>query len=331
MTLTDHRDVANWWAVPATTLDYPRIADFLATTGGLGGRKFASDSRDVAEHFDGVPQGGANVVLDDTGVVRGYALLRKPHGDEVGAEFVFDPAAPAAAVDEVVGSTVARFHAETAHQPAAYLRAIIGTDQQKAIDALNRLGAWREAEFVRTRKPLDGEDAAELAAAAIPGLSVLSWPTVLSRGLGEQVRSLQYDTFLEHFGNMSKSPEAFDHHIHSRAFTPDFSNAAVDESGVVLGYVLGSTFTAGAAPGDERSAHTDYIGVRADQRKRGIGELLLRKIWLAALRRGFTVASLGTDIDNRSKAHLLYRRLGYASVHSQYAYRIDATRGSEHP
>ena len=79
----------------------------------------------------------------------------------------------------------------------------------------------------------------------------------------------------------------------------------------------------------EISAHTDYIGVRSDQRQRGIGEFLLKKIWLAALRRGFTVASLGTDINNRSNAHLLYRRLGYVAVEHQSAYRIDSETGRE--
>jgi ribosomal protein S18 acetylase RimI-like enzyme len=328
MTLTDHRGVGNWSTALATAVDHPLIADFLATTGGLGGRKFAADSRDVAEHLDGAYPGGVTVLRDDTGAVRGYTLLRTPHGDEIGADFVFGPDTPPNVVDGIVETTVARFHDEIADSPQAYLRTIIGTDQQPAIEALVRRGARREAEFVRTRKPLDDEDAATLSAAAIPGLTVLSWPELIEQGLAEQVRRLQYDTFLEHFGNMSKSSEAFEHHIHSRSFTPDFSIAAIDESGEVVGYVLGSTFTTGAAPGDERSAHTDYIGVRADQRKRGIGELLLRKIWLAALRRGFTVASLGTDIDNRSKAHLLYRRLGYASVQSQYAYRIDAAKGS---
>ncbi len=326
MTLTDHRGVVNWSTTSATTVDHPLIADFLATTGGLGGRKFAADSRDVAEHFDDTYPDGVTVLRDDAGTVRGYALLRTPYGDELGADFVFDQDTPPNVVDGIVEATVARFHAETVDSPQAYLRVIIGTDQRPAIDALVRRGARREAEFVRTRKPLDGEDVAELAAAAVPGLTVLSWPELIGRGLAEQVRSLQYDTFLEHFGNMSKSPEAFEHHVHSRSFTPDFSIAAIDEAGDVVGYVLGSTFSSGAAPADERSAHTDYIGVRADQRKRGIGELLLRKIWLAALRRGLTVASLGTDVDNRSKAHLLYRRLGYVSVQSQYAYRIDAAR-----
>jgi ribosomal protein S18 acetylase RimI-like enzyme len=146
---------------------------------------------------------------------------------------------------------------------------------------------------------------------------------VLDHGLGEQVRRLQYDTFLEHFGNMSKTPEAWEHHIHSRQFTPDFSNAAIDARGEVVGYVLGSTYTAGPAGAGERSAHTDYIGVRDDLRRRGIGEFLLQKVWLAALRRGLDVASLGTDINNRSKAHLLYQRLGYVAVERQFAYRID--------
>jgi ribosomal protein S18 acetylase RimI-like enzyme len=153
---------------------------------------------------------------------------------------------------------------------------------------------------------------------------VVSWPDVIDGGFGEQVRQLQYDTFSEHFGNMSKTPQRWQHHLESRSFTPDFSVAAVDDASVVVGYVLGSTYTVGIGADELRSAHTDYIGVRRDRRLRGTAELLLRKIWLAALRRGFTAASLGTDIDNASKAHLLYRRLGYVAVQDSYAYRIDA-------
>ena len=136
---------------------------------------------------------------------------------------------------------------------------------------------------------------------------------------------MQFNTFLEHFGNMSKTPELWQRHIKSRSFTPDFSIATVDEAGDVVGYVLGSTYTTGVGASEERSAHTDYIGVRRGQRRRGIGEFLLKKIWLAALRRGLTIASLGTDINNRSNAHLLYRRLGYVAVENSFAYRIDAT------
>ncbi|MGV0814414.1 GNAT family N-acetyltransferase [Mycolicibacterium boenickei] len=326
MTLTDHRLTAGWTVEAATTHDYPLIADFLATTPGLAGRKFAADSRDVAEQFDGVYPGSALVLRGESAEVLGYTALHRPDGaePEVLGDFVFGPSVASATVDAVVGATVDVFRRVAA--PGAYLRVYIGADQPAAIEALVRRGAHRERQFVATRKPLLGEDPAALAAAHIEGLTVLSWPEVISGGYAEQVRQLQFDTFREHFGNMSKTPQRWEHHLHSRAFNPDFSIAAVDGAGVVVGYVLGSTYTTGAGADEELSAHTDYIGVRRDLRTRGTGELLLRKIWLAALRRGFTVASLGTDINNASNAHELYRRLGYVAVRDQYAYRIDSDR-----
>jgi ribosomal protein S18 acetylase RimI-like enzyme len=329
VTLADHRIVDNWSVTPASAHDYPFIADFLATTRGLSGRKFAADSRDVAEQLDGVFPDGATVVRDQDGKVRGYTALHRPHGlqPEVQADFVFDPGSPPNVVDDLVGAAVERFHAEAENIPDAFFRAFIGADQQSAIDALVRRGAAQEGQFIRTRKPLDNEDPEALQQAAIDGLTLVEWPEIIERGLGEQVRQVQYETFLEHFGNMSKTPELWLHHIESRAFTPDFSVAVIDEAGDVVGYVLGSTYTTGVGKTEERSAHTDYIGVRRDQRKRGIGEFLLKKIWLAALRRGLTVASLGTDINNRSNAHLLYRRLGYVAVENQFAYRVDTSAG----
>lgn len=328
MTLTEARSTTGWTVEPATTHHHPLIADFLATTPGLAGRKFAADSRDVAEQLSGVYPEAAVVLRSGQGRVIGYAALHQPDGEEpeVLGDFVFGPDVDHAVVDAVVGDTVDRFRRVA--PPDAYLRVYIGADQGVAIDALVRRGARQERQFVATRKSLLDEDLVELERAHIRGLTVLSWPEVVSRGLSEQVRQLQFDTFSEHFGNMSKTPQRWEHHVHSRAFSPDFSVAAVDESGVVVGYVLGSAYTVGAGADEERSAHTDYIGVRRDLRTRGTGELLLRKIWLTALRRGFTVASLGTDIDNASRAHELYRRLGYLSLRDQYAYRIDIN-GSE--
>jgi ribosomal protein S18 acetylase RimI-like enzyme len=326
MTLTDDAVVDTWTTAVASAHHYPAIADFLATTEGLGGRKFAADSRDVAEQLASAYPDAATVLIDDAGQVRGYAALHPPHGlqPEIVGEFVFDQLTPLRVIDDIADAIVARFHGEAVHHQGAFLRVFIGADQPAAIAALKRHGAGQEGQFIRTRKTLTGEDPAALAAATLPGVEVIGWPAVLSRGLGEQVRQVQYATFLEHFGNMSKTPELWRHHIESRLFTPDFSLAAIDETGEVIGYVLGSTYTAAAAHGYERSAHTDYIGVRADQRRNGLGELLLKKIWLAAVRRGLSAASLGTDIHNRSNAHVLYERLGYVAVEDQFAFRIDA-------
>jgi ribosomal protein S18 acetylase RimI-like enzyme len=331
MTITDDAVADTWTIQVATSHDYPAIADFLATTEGLGGRKFAADSRDVAEQLGSAYPDTATVVRDSAGLVRGYAAVYPPHGlqPEILGEFVFDPQTRSSVVADIVAAAVSRFRREAVHHEGAFFRVFIGADQPAAIDALVRQGARQEGQFIRTRKSLAEEDAAALQSASLPGVTVLSWPQVLSRGLDELVRRLQYDTFLEHFGNMSKTPELWQHHLESRLFTPDFSLAAVDNTDAVLGYVVGSTYTAPAAGRHERSAHTDYIGVRADQRRHGLGELLLQKIWLAALRRGLSAASLGTDIHNRSKAHVLYQRLGYVAVEDQFAYRIDHTGSAE--
>ncbi|OCB08428.1 GNAT family acetyltransferase [Mycolicibacterium porcinum] len=319
---------AGWTVTEATPRHHPLIADFLATTPGLGGRKFAADSRDVAEQFGGVYPGSAVVLLDEGGAVAGYAALHRPDGaePEVLGDFVFGPHAPAETVRTVVDDSVDRFARVAV--PGAYLRVFIGADQAVTIDALVARGARRERQFASTRKSLIDEDPDALAAARIESITILSWPEVVAAGLTEQVRQVQFDTFREHFGNMSKTPQRWEHHLASRAFTPDFSLAAVDDDGAVVGYVLGSTYTSGTGADEIRSAHTDYIGVRADRRKAGTAELLLRKLWLAALRRGFTHASLGTDIANASNAHLLYARLGYRTVRDEYAYRIDAEENS---
>ncbi|BBZ32831.1 GNAT family N-acetyltransferase [Mycolicibacterium confluentis] len=324
MTLTDNR-VLDWSTAPVVAHDHAPIADFLATTKGLAGRKFAADSRDIAEVLSSSYSGAAVVVRDESGLVRGYAALHEPHGlePELLGDFVFSPDTPPHVIDNIVDDSIRRFRIEAAAIPGAFLRVIIGTDQQAAIEALQKRGGRTEAEFIRTRKPLHDEDVEALAAAASPGIEILSWSEVVDRGLSEDVRRLQFDTFQEHFGNMSKTPEVWESHLKSRSFAPDFSIAAYDVEQGVIGYVLGSVFTAGVGDSEERSAHTDYIGVRGDQRKRGLGELLLRKIWLAALRRGVNVASLGTDINNKSNAHLLYRRLGYVAVEEQYSFRID--------
>ncbi|MEV0672150.1 GNAT family N-acetyltransferase [Mycobacterium sp. NPDC050441] len=327
-TLSATSDVTGWSVAEVTPRHFPLIADFLATTPGLGGRTFAADSRDIAEQLDGAYPGSAIVLLDQAGAVAGYAALHRPDGaePEVLGNFVFDPHAPAEAVRAIVDDSVGQFGRVAVD--GAYLRVFIGADQAVTIDSLVARGARRERQFAGTRKALRGEDPEALADAGIESITILSWPQVVAGGLTEQVRQVQFDTFREHFGNMSKTPQRWEHHLASRAFTPDFSLAAVDDDGVVVGYVLGSTYTSGTGAEEIRSAHTDYIGVRADRRKAGTAELLLRKLWLAALRRGFRHASLGTDTANASNAHLLYARLGYRTVRDEYAYRIDAEEES---
>jgi hypothetical protein len=143
MTTTDHARVRSWVAAELTSADPPLIADFLATTPGLGGRKFAADSRDIEEQLDGAYPGAVQVLRSHTGSVLGYAVLHRPDGvePEVVGDFVFHPEAPWDAVDGVVADIVDRFHRVAVGN--AYLRTYIGADQPAALTALaNRGAAW---------------------------------------------------------------------------------------------------------------------------------------------------------------------------------------------
>lgn len=320
-----------WSHHPVSGIDLLDLADFLATTPGLGGRKFTAESRDIAEHLSGAFDAQARVLRSPAGQVRGYTVLHRPHGvdtNEIIGELVFGVDVPQEVVDRAVDEVVAAFDGIAATlSDDAYLRIIIGDTQRQAITALERHGSTVEARFTRERKRLLGLDPDVLASERVPGFRVLRWPEVLENGHAEQVRQVQFATFSEHFGNMSKTPDDWEHHLGSRLFAPDFSFGLIDERTLdIVGYVLGSVYNDGSHGPVESSAHTDYIGVSRSHRKRGLAELLLKNVWLSALRRGLPVASLGTDIDNASNSQALYRRLGYVPVEFQASYRLDRHR-----
>ena len=122
MTVLDVTETGHWSATPAGTVDYPLIADFLATTHGLSGRKFAADSRDVAEQLASVFT--ATVLRDALGRVRGYAAVHRPHGGEpeVIGDFVIDPDVPSDIIDDVVRTAVGTFERAAVEEAEARQR-----------------------------------------------------------------------------------------------------------------------------------------------------------------------------------------------------------------
>ena len=117
MTLAAERGLASWTVAPAAPADHPLIADFLATTVGIAGRKFAADSRDVAEQFDDALPEALVVARDQAQRVRGYAALHEPHGQAPehaqaspqGQAAAGSPAQPHAACAHPHGSRVSSF------------------------------------------------------------------------------------------------------------------------------------------------------------------------------------------------------------------------------
>jgi ribosomal protein S18 acetylase RimI-like enzyme len=74
---------------------------------------------------------------------------------------------------------------------------------------------------------------------------------------------------------------------------------------------------AGAVRCDARKFGGGFVGalgVRRPWRRRGIGEALLRRVFVEYHRRGTNRVSLGVDASNRSGATRLYERLGMSVV-----------------
>ena len=114
MTLLDHRDLDNWRISPTTTHDHPAIADFLATTDGIGGRKFAADSRDVAEQLDGafpdaVDRRSATCRAESVGMRRW--VLRTASSQSCSPTSSSTRMLPPNIIDGIVESIVDRFQA----------------------------------------------------------------------------------------------------------------------------------------------------------------------------------------------------------------------------
>ncbi len=114
-----------------------------------------------------------------------------------------------------------------------------------AIDALMARGARKEGQFIRD--PQGPHRRGHLNALDVPPHRRAD-PVELARGDRartslEQVRQLQYATFLEHFGNMSKTPESLRPPHPKPVFHARFQQRRGERTAQVVGYVLGSTYT----------------------------------------------------------------------------------------
>ena len=244
------------------------------------------------------------------------------------ADFVFEPAPGAERRRRIVATTVDRFRQES---PSFAMLTYAGSSAPTSGD--DRRAAARGA---HDGKPSSSGPESRCRARtptstgieSTQGLTVLRWPELETRGTagtGAQPAVRHVPRALrEHvedagdFGSTTSTAGR----SHPTSAWPRST-----DGGEVVGYVLGSTYTAGAAGADERSAHTDYIGVRAinvsGESPNSYSEDLAGR---PAAR--VDVASLGTDIENRSNAHLLYARLGYVAVEQSVRVPIDA-RGIE--
>ncbi|NPD14864.1 GNAT family N-acetyltransferase [Xinfangfangia sp. D13-10-4-6] len=324
-----HQLPPGWQLSLVRPADIPELIAFLTATPRLAGKKSGAAPRDIEELIASAIPGEAQILRGPGGSVAALSLLHSQHGDapEILSTLLTLPDLVQPLADHLLAAQLGAFQRHgAALGPAAHLRFIQGDRQQPVVQALLRHGARIETRFYRFRRSLAFDDEGALARAFVPGYRLLSWAEALESGLSEAVRQLQYTTFKEHFGNMSKTAADWPHYIGNPAFAPDFSFALIHEaSGAVAGYALASLYTDDSGPALETLPHIDYIGIRPDLRGQGLAKLILQKFWLEALLRGHQAVSLGSDIFNRTGAVWLYLGQGYAPVEHLAAYRFDLT------
>lgn len=307
-----------------------QIADLAASRPGLPARPWPADEWTVAGRIADALPGEVHIVTDGDGRTQGWTLLyaASPAAPgELRAELVVDSAADQGTVTGAVEDLVTRAAAHAPGTGSDSLVVVVDADNDPLEVALRDAGFSLERKFAVEHRQI-GETASTLRkevdqAAHRTGLQILNWEQVVNGGRTEDVRKLQYLTFEEHWGHLSKSEADWEHFLTGPEFADEFSGAALDaDSGELVGYVLGAKSRSVTAAGERVTAHTDYIGVSRSHRRKGVAATLLHLVWAGAIDAGLDVASLGVDVENSSNARHLYESLGYRTVGYHAAYRF---------
>ncbi|WP_345150292.1 GNAT family N-acetyltransferase [Arthrobacter ginkgonis] len=319
-----------WEARAASETVLPDLARFVDALRAEGGRKHPATVDGVRGVLDGAVAGQARILRDAAGAIRGYSVLFPPAEGRnlANGSLVTDEGVPADVVDAVVGLLQDGARKLPGLSGPAELRIFSADGRTFLKEALLRRGFAKERSFFGMRRPVAAADA---VAPSLPGFTVLDWDAVRERDLLEQVRQAQHETFLEHFGELSKDPETWRRYLQGHEFEPKYSFAVLDDGAAeptVAGYVLGSNYTDDTLGFRDVNAHTSYIGVRRQWRRKGLAALLLGTLWARVHELGVDAVSLGVDQQNGSNAGRLYASLGYEAISSAAAYRYTEPEGN---
>lgn len=108
--------------------------------------------------------------------------------------------------------------------------------------------------------------------------------------------------------------------VSGEGFRPEWSFLAIDPSDRIAGYAISKVYEQDWTPNGYRDAWTNILGVRRDQRGRGVGAALLALSMQTFKDAGMEYATIGVDADNPTGALALYTKLGYTKRQSHVLY-----------
>lgn len=135
-----------------------------------------------------------------------------------------------------------------------------------------------------------------------------------------KVGALHEEVFRDHFlppMRMRWWQEAVDELDHRWSFV------ALDEAGEPAGYCIGTRPVLRWVATGRQEAYISLLGVRGDQRGRGLTSALIGRAVAEASRLGMGRIGLDVDIDNPHGAHAMYEHLGFVDDRAEVFYTVD--------
>lgn len=126
----------------------------------------------------------------------------------------------------------------------------------------------------------------------------------------EHARLVRNESFQDHWGSTTSTPESWRAVVHGSAFRAEFTYLAY-QNGDPLALVLAEEHVARFEATGRRDLHIALVGTRRIGRKRGLATSLLTHVLELGRADGFDSASLAVDADSPTGAFGLYERIGF--------------------
>lgn len=160
-----------------------------------------------------------------------------------------------------------------------------------------------------------------LGGAPLPAGLELS-PLVAERD-AQRVLAAHNLVFLDHPGFSGWSAQEWEHFaIAARAARHDASFVVTDATDTVVAYLMTTEYDAHTRATGRREAYVQRLGVRREQRGRGVAAALLTHALETYRSAGYDDAALDVLADNPTGALRLYQRMGFETVSRWTGYRL---------
>ncbi len=189
------------------------------------------------------------------------------------------------------------------------MRLYAPSDQADVRDLAERHELAIERYFFEMSRRLDDTPPAP----ELNGVRIVDWRPERS----PEVHNMVDRAFQDHWGHANRTDEMWDEVVGSRAFRPDWSVLALDETtATVVGAALNCAYEQDWQATGIREGYTDQLAVAHTHRGRGIASALLAESMRRFAASGMDAAALGVDAANPSGALRLYEGLGYRQTAS---------------